>query len=75
MNILSTAIFLCFVALAIGRSHAAEDAVRGGRLSFGWASESVVPPKPVAIAGQYHTRISSETHDPLTVTALDSGRG
>ncbi len=71
MNILSTAILFCLVVLASsGRSDAAEDTVRSGRLSFGWASESVVPHKPVALAGQYHTRISSETHDPLTVTAL-----
>jgi len=39
-------------------------------LFFGWATESIVPPKPVALAGQYHTRISGEAHDPITVTAL-----
>src|SRR5688572_13593428 len=71
MNILLTAIFLCSVALATSnRGLAAENAGRSGRLSFGWATESIVPPKPVAIAGQYHTRISGEVHDPITVTAL-----
>jgi hypothetical protein len=41
-----------------------------GKLSFGWATESIVPNRPVAIGGQYHTRISGEVHDPITVTAL-----
>jgi hypothetical protein len=43
---------------------------RSGRLSFGWASESITPDQPVAIGGQYHTRISGQVHDPLTATAL-----
>ena len=41
-----------------------------GQLFFGWASESITPDKPVAIGGQYHTRIGGEVHDPLLVTAL-----
>jgi len=41
-----------------------------GLLSFGWATESITPPGPVAIAGQYHTRISGDVHDPISVTAL-----
>lgn len=51
-----------------GQVTAAEQRV--GSLSFGWATETITPPKPVAIAGQYHTRISAEVHDPLTATAL-----
>ncbi|MCI0541341.1 MAG: hypothetical protein L0Z50_39580 [Verrucomicrobiales bacterium] len=43
---------------------------RAGRFSFGWGHESIVPGKPVAIAGQYFTRISGEVLDPITVTAL-----
>ncbi len=43
---------------------------RSGKLSFGWATESIVPSQLVAIGGQYHTRISGEVHDPITVTAL-----
>ena len=71
MKTLPTTIFLCFVALATSnRGLAADHPSRVGRLSFGWATESVVPDKPVALAGQYHTRISSEAHDPITVTAL-----
>ncbi len=41
-----------------------------GNLSFGWATESIVPSRPVAIGGQYGTRISSQVNDPITVTAL-----
>ena len=29
-----------------------------------------MPPKPIALAGQYHTRITGDAHDPITVTAL-----
>jgi hypothetical protein len=48
----------------------AAETPRIGRLSFGWASESITPDQPVAIGGQYHTRISGQVHDPLTATAL-----
>jgi len=52
-------------------SSTAEDASpRSGQFSFGWAHESIIPNQPVAIAGQYNTRISGEVLDPLTVTAL-----
>ena len=65
---------LTFVRLAIVLNlfHSAgfSQVARPGRLSFGWATESIVPNRPVAIGGQYGTRISSEVHDPLTVTAL-----
>ncbi len=65
---------LTFVRLAIVLSlfHSAgfSQVANPGKLSFGWASESIVPNRPVAIGGQYGTRISSEVHDPLTVTAL-----
>lgn len=43
---------------------------RDGQLSFGWAVESITPDKPVAIGGQYRTRIGGEVHDPLLATAL-----
>ena len=48
----------------------AAGAPRNGQLSFGWASESITPDQPVAIGGQYHTRISGQVHDPLLATAL-----
>jgi hypothetical protein len=48
----------------------AAEAVRNGQLAYGWASASITPDQPVAIGGQYHTRISGEVHDPLFATAL-----
>ncbi|MHB8897962.1 MAG: hypothetical protein ACYC6Y_04385 [Thermoguttaceae bacterium] len=62
---ISLALLLCS-ALA---TPAAEPA-RTGRLHFGWAATSISPDAPVAIGGQYHTRISGQVHDPLTATAL-----
>ena len=44
--------------------------LRSGQLLFGWATLSITPEKPVAIAGQYHTRISDQVNDPLLATAL-----
>jgi hypothetical protein len=48
----------------------ASETPRSGQLYFGWASTSITPDRPVAVAGQYHTRISGEVHDPLLATAL-----
>ena len=48
----------------------AVDTSRTGRLYFGWAGTSITPEAPVAVGGQYHTRISGEVHDPLSATAL-----
>lgn len=48
----------------------APDTPRSGRLSFGWASTSITPGRPVAVGGQYGTRISGEVNDPLSATAL-----
>ncbi len=58
-------LILCSVAGA-----EAADTPRTGRLHFGWANTSITPEAPVAVGGQYHTRISAEVHDPLTATAL-----
>ncbi len=41
-----------------------------GRLFVGWSSVDVTPDRPVALAGQMHTRISTYAHDPITATAL-----
>ena len=46
------------------------DVLRTGRLYFGWAVTSITPESPVAVGGQYHTRISGDVHDPLSATAL-----
>ena len=44
-------------------------------MKYGWAEEKFVFPKPVALMGQFATRISEYEEKPLTVTALavDSG--
>jgi len=64
----------CALALSlIVSSHADAEAFgaqRVGQLFFGWASRSITPERPVAIGGQYHTRISGEVHDELSATAL-----
>ena len=66
--------FLCTLVLSLmGHSCAHGDsgrAPRSGKLSYGWAIESITPDKPVAIAGQYGTRISGKVHDKLLATAL-----
>lgn len=40
------------------------------KLYIGWSTKSITPDKPVALAGQFHTRISREIMDPVTCTAL-----
>lgn len=63
--------FASILFILVGLSFAdANGPARSGKLSFGWAHESIIPGKPVAVGGQYHTRISGEVLDPLTVTAL-----
>jgi len=41
-----------------------------GDLYVGWAGTDITPPKPIALVGQLHKRISQSVHDPLTATAL-----
>ncbi|MFC1713995.1 hypothetical protein ACFL6S_10010 [Candidatus Poribacteria bacterium] len=48
----------------------ADTAEKGGKLLIGWASEDITPENPVALAGQFHVRISKYVNDPLTATAL-----
>ena len=63
--------FVAHVLISCGPIGAgAPDDPRSGRLYFGWASTSITPDRPVAVGGQYHTRISGEVHDPLLATAL-----
>ncbi len=61
-----------FLLMNAGPLTAAESTqtLRSGRLLFGWATLSITPEKPVAIAGQYYTRISDQVNDPLFATAL-----
>lgn len=40
------------------------------KILVGWASKSITPDRPVALAGQFHVRISKHVQDPITATAL-----
>ncbi len=44
-------------------------------LLVGWASASITPDRPVALSGQFHTRVSQSVHDPITATALALDNG
>jgi hypothetical protein len=65
-------VFVLTLAVWLAASfHAiASEPPRNGQLTFGWAVESITPDRPVAVGGQYHTRISGQVHDPLLATAL-----
>jgi len=41
-----------------------------GVLHVGWSSVSITPDKPVALAGQFHKRISTHVQAPVTATVL-----
>ncbi|MFW5866575.1 MAG: hypothetical protein ACOCX2_02090, partial [Armatimonadota bacterium] len=45
------------------------------KLKLGWAQADITPEEPVAVAGQFHARVSEGVMDPITATALvlDSG--
>jgi hypothetical protein len=49
---------------------AASPSGREQPLSVGWATTDITPPKPVALVGQLHKRISTGVRDPLTATVL-----
>src|SRR5206468_1291786 len=43
---------------------------RGAELHVGGASVSITPDRPVALAGQMHTRIARDVESPVMATAL-----
>jgi sugar phosphate isomerase/epimerase len=45
-------------------------APRRDPLFAGWAGTDITPPRPVALTGQLHKRISTGVRDPLTATVL-----
>lgn len=49
---------------------AAKQADTAQQLLVGWARADITPPKPVALIGQLHKRISTGVRDPLTATVL-----
>ncbi len=46
------------------------EAVAALPLHAGWAMTDITPPKPIALTGQLHKRISTGVRDPLTATVL-----
>lgn len=40
------------------------------QILIGWAQTDITPDRPVYVAGQLYTRVSTYVHDPLTATAL-----
>jgi hypothetical protein len=60
----STLLFMCMACFA-PLANAKE-----GRLYVGWATKSITPEIPVALAGQRHLRIARKVLDPVTCTAL-----
>ncbi len=74
MNRFFTAIVLSALFL-VSCIEAAEDlsnspAAKERPLYVGWAKADITPPKPVALIGQLHKRISTGVLDPLTATVL-----
>jgi hypothetical protein len=63
--VLAVVLVLCVTAVTSTNA-----APKPGTLHFGWADATIAPGKPVAICGQYGTRISGEVHDPVRATAL-----
>ncbi|HIG80740.1 MAG TPA: hypothetical protein EYQ62_03655, partial [Verrucomicrobiales bacterium] len=48
-----------------------------GQIHVGWAMTSITPDQPVALAGQFHKRISQRVESPVyaTVLALETRKG
>jgi len=67
MQITCLGMFVLSLASVFSGTATAE---KGGKLLIGWASRDITPEKPVALAGQFHVRISKSVNDPLTATAL-----
>ena len=62
-------ILLLILLLAAAEVAAAQPA-REQPLWVGWATADITPPRPVALIGQLHKRISRGVRDPLTATVL-----
>ena len=61
---MKTLVILCFVVvMALADAFAAE-------LWIGAATTDITPPKPVALDGQFNTRISTGVDNPITATAV-----
>ena len=40
------------------------------RIRFGWSEVSLVPDRPISLAGEFFERVTSEVETPITVTTL-----
>ncbi|WP_085535878.1 hypothetical protein [Massilibacteroides vaginae] len=61
-----TLLFLVFVQLSFSQI----EKQNAHKLYVGWSSKSITPDSPVALAGQFQTRISYNIMDSVTCTAL-----
>jgi len=64
-----SALYLTFV-LSTANAEEEPETSPSDELLVGWASKDITPSKPVALAGQFHVRISKHVNDPITATAL-----
>ena len=48
----------------------ARPSASSGRVQVGWSAREITPPRPVALSGQFHKRISTHVETPLWATAL-----
>jgi hypothetical protein len=62
-----TTLFVILFGLAY---QLAEAAPPTGQIHVGWAMTSITPDQPVALAGQFHKRISQHVESPCTATVL-----
>ena len=60
---------VCCVTLGLALGGAAAS-VEAAQLMVGAATTSITPDKPVALSGQFHTRIARKVDNPVTATAL-----
>ncbi|MCL5018974.1 MAG: hypothetical protein M1426_00640 [Patescibacteria group bacterium] len=63
-------ISLVVISISIFTANGMTDILQEYPLSIGWAAVDITPSKPVALNGQFYTRISQYVRDPLMATAL-----
>lgn len=63
-------VLLALLCCSCGLAGASEQSAAESQLHVGWSRVDITPPKPVALIGQLHKRVSQRVRDPLTATAL-----
>jgi hypothetical protein len=63
-------VLILLLSVSIVEAAAQQTPLQPESLLAGWASADITPPRPVALTGQLHKRISTGIRDPLTATAL-----